>query len=387
MKFLKKFLLTILVLLGLTVIILYITDTDYLIKAVRTIYLKGHTTAYLDDYKQFDNKTVENGTPQPWPTHKEYNSVKETLKLNNINKSNGTIAYVIIKNDSIWFENYYDGYDENSKTNSFSMAKSYVSGLMGKAIEQGFIKSLDQPVGDFFPEFREGKAAKMTVGDLSSMASGTNWDEAYYSPLSITTRAYFDDDLEKVILGLKVVEEPGQKYKYASGDTQLLAMVIEKATGKKMYDYLSESFWKPLGSENSTLWQVDSEENDLVKAYCCIASNAKDFARYGKLFKDHGKWNGKQILDSAFVAKSITPRFTESPQYGYGWWLKQVENKQFFMMRGHLGQYVIVEPNDNVIIVRLGHSKGNGDAVATFTDDISVYINEAYEMMNQQTTD
>lgn len=383
MKFLKKLLKWIIILFGLIIITLYITDTDYLIKAVRTIYLKGFTTAYLDDYKEFDNQPVVNGVPQPWPNHKNYNAVKETDGLNTINKTNGTIAYVIIKNDSIWFENYYDGYDENSKTNSFSMAKSYVSGLMFKAIQDGFIKSLDQPVSDFFSEFSEGKAAKMTVGDLSSMCSGTNWDEKYYSPLSITTRAYFDDDLEKVILGLKVVDEPGTKYKYASGDTQLLAMVIEKATGKKLYKYLEESFWKPLNCENSTLWQVDSEAHDLVKSYCCIASNAKDFARFGKLFKDHGKWNDKQVLDSAFVAKSITPRFKESPEYGYGWWLKQQNGKNFFMMRGHLGQYVIVEPNDNVIIVRLGHSKGSNVEVASFTEDISTYIDEAYKMLGQ----
>lgn len=383
MKFLKIVLKWLLVLLVLIVAILYITDTDYLLKAVRTIYLKGHSTAYLEDYKQFDNKDVPNGTAQPWPNHADYNSTKETEALQKINKDLGTISYVIIKNDSIWFENYYDGFGEDSKSNSFSMAKSYVSGLMQKAIEQGHIKSLDQPVGDFFPEFSEGKAAKMTVGDLSSMSSGTNWDEAYYSPLSITTRAYFDDDLEKVILGLKVVDEPGQTYKYASGDTQLLAMVIEKATGKKMYDYLSESFWKPLGSENSTLWQVDSEENDLVKAYCCIASNAKDFARYGKLFKDHGRWNGKQVLDSAFVAKSITPRFPASTEYGYGWWLIQDYNgKDFFMMRGHLGQYVIVQPDDNVIIVRLGHESRKVDYDGeAFTDDIYTYIDEGYEMM------
>ncbi len=385
MKFLKSFLKWTLIILVLLVAILYITDTDYLLKAVRTIYLKGYSTAYLEDYKEFDNELVQNGSAQPWPNHKDHNTAKETERLNDINKEKGTIAYVIIKNDSIWFENYYDGFGEDSKSNSFSMAKSYVSGLMQKAIEQGYIKSLDQPVGDFFPEFSEGKAGKMTVGDLSSMASGTNWDEAYYSPLSITTRAYFDDDLEKVILGLKVVDEPGTKYKYASGDTQLLAMVIEKATGKKMYDYLSETFWKPLGSENSSLWQVDSEEQDLVKAYCCIASNAKDFARYGKLFKDHGKWNGQQILDSAFVAKSITPRFTASPQYGYGWWLLQdYKGKGFFMMRGHLGQYVIVQPNDNLIIVRLGHQSGKEEGrVDPFTEDIYTYIDEAYKMLGQ----
>ena len=386
MKFLRKFFKWILILLVLTIAILYITDTDYLLKATRTIYLKGHSTAYLEDYKEFDNEVVANGTPQPWPIHVNYNSIKETETLNKINKELGTIAYVIIKNDSIWFENYYEGFDENSKSNSFSMAKSYVSGLMQKAIEDGHIKGLNQPVSDYFPEFSEGKAAKITVGDLSSMSSGTNWVEAYYSPLSITTRAYFDDDLAKVILGLKMETEPGQKYKYSSGDTQLLAMVIEKATGKKLYDYLSESFWKPLGSENSTLWQVDSEANDLVKGFCCIASNAKDFARYGKLFKDHGKWNGKQIIDSAFVVKSVTPRFADGPEYGYGWWLIQdYKGKDFFMMRGHLGQYVIVQPDDNMIIVRLGNRSLKVDeSEDPFNEDIYIYIDEAYEMLKSK---
>ncbi|WP_299121072.1 serine hydrolase [uncultured Winogradskyella sp.] len=383
MKFLKKTLKFIVVLLALIVAVLYITDTDYLIKAVRTIYMKGHTTAFLEDYKEFDNQQIDIATPQPWTNHKDYNTVAETPELKSINTATGTIAFVIIKKDSIWFEKYYDGFNEDSKSNSFSMAKSYVSGLMQKAIQDGYIKSLDQPVCDFLPAFCEGKAAKMTVGDLSSMSSGTNWDEAYYSPLSITTRAYFDDDLAKVMNGLKVVDEPGKTFKYASGDTQMLAMVIEKASGKKLYDYFEESFWKPLGAENETLWQVDSEDHDLVKAYCCIASNAKDFARYGKLFKNHGKWNGKQFLDSAFVAKSVKPRFADNPQYGYGWWLAEFNEKEVFYMRGHLGQYVIVVPEDDVIVVRLGHSiaKSNPD-VDPHSADFYSLLDEAYEMLN-----
>ena len=384
MKFLKKSLKYLALFFALIIGLLYITDTDYLLKAVRTIYLKGHTTAYLEDYKHFDNQLISaSQTPQAWPKHKNYNSVKGTERLEKANTDWGTVAYVIIQNDSIWYENYYDGFKEDSKSNSFSMAKSYVSGLMLKAIQQGYIKSLDQPVCDFLPAFCEGLAQKTTVGDLSSMSSGTNWDEAYYSPLSITTRAYFDDDLAKVINGLKVVETPGQKFKYASGDTQMLAMVIEKATGKKLYNYLEESLWKPLGSEQDVLWQVDSKDHDLVKAYCCIAGNAKDFARYGKLFKDHGKWNGKQILDSTLVAKSITPRFAESPEYGYGWWMKTINQKSFKMMRGHLGQYVIVQPEDNVIIVRLGHQKSPDQGVGSFTDDVALYIEEAYQMMDK----
>ena len=232
MKFLKTFFKWLIIPLGLIVALLYLTDTDYLIKAVRTIYAKGHKTAFLEDYKEFDNRTIEVGTGQPWALHKDYNSVKETDALNKWNKKLGTIAYVIIKNDSIWFENYYDGFDKDSKSNSFSMAKSVISAMLGKAIMEGRVNSLNQPLSDFFPEFSEELDAKMTVGDLSSMSSGLDWDESYYSPFSITTRAYFYDDLEKMMLELDAKEEPGKSYKYLSGNTQLLGMVIEKATGE-----------------------------------------------------------------------------------------------------------------------------------------------------------
>lgn len=382
MKFLKSFFKWFLILFGLLIVFLYLFDYDYMLKAFRTIYLKGHTTAYLSDYEAFDNDTIVAGNPQPWPIHKDYNTVQETEALSQWHKDLGTVAYLIIKNDSIWYEKYYDGYGTDSRSNSFSMAKSMISAMMGKAIMDGDIKSLNQPVSDFFPEFSEEKAAKMTVGDLSSMASGLNWDESYYSPFSITTRAYFYDDLDKMMLGLDVVEEPGQAYKYLSGNTQLLGMVVEKATGQSLSSYLSENFWQPLGAEHDAYWQIDSEENSNEKAYCCVASNARDFARFGKLYKDHGRWNGEQLLDSSFVAKSIRPRFQKSPQYGYGFWLLNHMNKNFFMLRGHLGQFVIVEPNDNVIIVRLGHKNAKGnDPLVQFSKDIYGYIDEAYEMM------
>jgi CubicO group peptidase (beta-lactamase class C family) len=383
MRYLKKFLYSLVVLFVLLIGTLYATDHDYLVKAVQTIYLNGHKTAFLDDYKYFDNLTVKKGNhPQPWAVHKDYNKIPQTKILESTHKELGTVAFLIIKNDSIWSENYYEGYDENSKSNSFSMAKSYVTTLLGKAIMDGKIKNLDQKVADFFPEFNQGLGAKLTVGDLSSMASGLEWDESYYSPFSITTRAYFYDDLDEMMLRLKVTGEPGKSYKYLSGNTQLLGMVIEKATGKKMADYLSENFWQPTGSVNDALWQTD-RPGGTEKAYCCIASNARDFARFGKLYKDHGKWNGQQLIDSALVAKFTTARFKENPEYGYGWWLHQQDGKSFFMMRGHLGQYVIVEPEDNVIIVRLGHRKSPDEGIGAFTKDISVYIEEAYKMLGQ----
>lgn len=380
MKKLKKILIGFVIMIGVLILSLYIFKKDYLLRAVRVTYLNGHSTAFLDDYKYFDNAIIQKSNqPQPWNLTKDYNSVRPTEKLEKLHQEVGTIAFLIIKNDSIWNENYYDNYSKDSKSNSFSMAKSIVSASLGKAIMEGKIKSLDQKVSDFFPEFSKGKSAEMTVGDLASMASGLNWDEAYYSPFSITTQAYFDDNLTPIILGLKGIETPGKTYKYLSGNTQLLAMCIEKATGKKLADYVSESFWKPMGAESDALWQTDKK--GLVKAFCCIASNARDFARFGKLYLHNGKWNGQQLLDSDFVAKSVRPRFKESSQYGYGWWLSEYKNKPLFYMRGHLGQYVIVIPEDQLIIVRLGNKEHKGTIENPHSKDLFIYLEESYKML------
>ena len=380
MKKLKKILIGFVIMIGVLILSLYIFKKDYLLRAVRVTYLNGHSTAFLDDYKYFDNAIIQKSNqPQPWNLTKDYNSVRPTEKLEKLHQEVGTIAFLIIKNDSIWNENYYDNYSKDSKSNSFSMAKSIVSASLGKAIMEGKIKSLDQKVSDFFPEFSKGKSAEMTVGDLASMASGLNWDEAYYSPFSITTQAYFDDNLTPIILGLKGIETPGKTYKYLSGNTQLLAMCIEKATGKKLADYVSESFWKPMGAESDALWQTDKK--GLVKAFCCIASNARDFARFGKLYLHNGKWNGQQLLDSDFVAKSVRPRFKESSKYGYGWWLSEYKNKPLFYMRGHLGQYVIVIPEDQLIIVRLGNKEHKGTIENPHSKDLFIYLEESYKML------
>lgn len=380
MSFLKKFLLWLAIVLSFLIILAYLFDVDYLLKAVRVVYLNGKTTAYLDDYTYFDNREIKKGTGQPWATHKDYNKVKGTKRLEDVHKQLGTVAYLIIKNDSIWHESYYGGYGKDSKSNSFSMAKTVVTAAMFKAIMEGKIKSLDQPVSDYFPEFSKGDAAKLTVGDLSSMSTGLDWGEQYSSAFSITTRAYFGDELEKTVLGVPVIREPGKDFEYVSGATQLLAMVIVKATGEHLSDYVSKHFWQPMGAENDALWQLD-HKGGIEKAYCCIGSNARDFARFGKLFEHMGNWNGTQLIDSAYVKKMITPKFPESPQYGYGVWLNEYRGKKMFYMRGHLGQFVIVIPQDNIIIVRLGHIKGLQTMEDPHSNDFYVYIDEAYKMM------
>ena len=378
MKLLKKILLTFLGLIILSVGLLYLFNKEYLLKGIRITYLKGHKTAYIDDYPNFDNRTIEAGKPQAWPEHSAYNSVQATQKLQQTNEDLGTVAFLIIKNDSIWYESYADGYSATSKTNSFSMAKSVTSALLGKAIRDGYIKNLEQPVADFFPQFDK----RLTVGDLSSMASGLNWQEDYYNPFGMTAQSYLDENIRKIILDLKVVEQPGEKFKYLSGNTELLGMVIEKATKKSLSNYLSESFWEPLGMHEDALWQLDSKESGMEKAFCCLASNARDFAKFGRLYAHQGNFRGNQLLDSSFVKKSTAPRFAETPFYGYGFWLSNFMHKKIVVMRGILGQYVISIPEDKVIIVRLGHQRGERLTDKKFTKDFYTYIRESYKMIN-----
>ena len=367
------------IVLGAIVLLIYIFNIDYIFKGVRTIYLTGNNTAFISDYEYFENREISVNNPQPWSLHKQYNTVKESEKLKKLNEERKTKSFLVIKNDSILFEKYYDGHTQNDISNSFSVAKSIVTSMMGKAIMEGKIKGLDQAVSDFFEEYKDGIAAELTVGDLASMSSGMKWNEKYYSVINITSESYFTNDLRSVILRQEIENKPGQSFRYSSGDTQLLAMVIEKATGTNISDYLTEKFWEPMGAERSALWQIDSEEYGMEKAYCCIAATARDFARFGKLYINKGQWDDKEILDSSFVELSLKPVFDDSPFYGYGWWLYEYNGKRVFTMNGHRGQFVISFPDDNIIIVRQGDYNMKG-RVSNQSGDLYNYIAEGYKL-------
>ena len=375
----KKILKLTLIVIGAFVLLIYIFNIDYIFKGVRTIYLTGNNTAFISDYEYFDNRQIKSANPQPWALHKQYNTIDESDKLNELNDKRKTKSFLVIKNDSILFEKYYDGHKQTDISNSFSVAKSIVTSMLGKAIMEGKIKSLDQPVSDFFEEYKNGLASELTVGDLASMSSGMKWNEKYYSVINITSESYFTDDLRSVILGQEIENKPGKGFRYSSGDTQLLAMIIEKATGTSLSDYLSQKFWDPMGAENLALWQIDSKESGMEKAYCCIAATARDFARFGKLYIDKGKWGDTQILDSSFVELSLNPVFDDSPFYGYGWWLYEYEGKKVFTMNGHRGQFVISFPDENIIIVRQGDFNNKG-RVSEGSGDLYQYISEGYKI-------
>lgn len=342
-----------------------------------------NTKASIDDYKFFDNVEIKRSDSLfEWPKHNLYNQIGSSKTLDSVHNNNETVAFLIIKNDSIIKEDYFLGYDENSMTNSFSMSKSIISFLFLKSVEQGTIPSLNSKLSDYFPAFNESNGGNVTLSDLSTMSSGLVWEENYKDLMGITAQAYVTKDLNKLMMGSKFSGMSGDKFKYLSGNTQLLAMAIEKANNSTIPELTYKWLWDPMGAKNDALWMIDSKEKNMTKAYCCLSSNAKDFAKVGLVYKNFGKINKQKIIDSSFVSMSIKPRFNSNPIYGYGLWVGKQNNIDFFSLRGHQGQYVIVIPKEDVIIVRLGKRKSRGSDLNNHPSDFNLYITESLNILN-----
>jgi len=382
---LKKFLKWTLVVLVVLNLVIVLTGHSYLYKGVWNTYLKGRSGPSVDEYAIFDNREVKPGAPQPWPVGKDYNKKSIPKKFLDEMRAIETGAFIVIKNDSLRCEQYWENFSDSSFTNSFSMAKTIVSVLTGCAIREGKIKSVDQPVGDFLPEFKTGENAKLTIRHLLTMSSGIDFDEDYASPFAYPAKAYYGSDLHDLTCSYSVCEEPGKTFRYLSGNTQLLGFVLQKATGKTLSDYASEQLWQPMGAEHPAWWSLDSD-NGMEKAYCCFNANARDFARLGKLYLDSGRWNGKQLVPEDFALNSV--RSTElldvdgkpNKTYGYSWWLiEDYKGHRVFYARGILGQYILVVPDEELIVVRLGRKrvKQAGD---DHPSDVWYYLDAALEM-------
>ncbi len=348
------------------------TGKDYFYKALIFNF------ADIDDYTLFPERKIgKSSKPLPWPSSRLTFKTTLTDSLRKNLTALETVALLIIKKDSIVYEEYWKPYTSHSLSNSFSVAKSYINALVGIAIQEGRIQHLDQPVGDFLTEFNEGDKKKITIRHLLQMSSGLNWEEGYSSPFSPTTEAYYGTDLKKLIFKLTPIEEPGKIFRYKSGDTQLLSFVLEKATGKKVSDYAQEKLWEPLGCENDALWSLDKKNGD-EKAYCCINSNARDFAKLGKLYLDSGRWQGKQLIPQEFVLTSIRPNLLpdgdldmkKADFYGYQWWtVPDYKGHAVFYARGILGQYIIVVPDQK--LSSYGWAKNAAVLLANITKKLS----------------
>ena len=385
-KKIKKLFVAIMSLFILGTIFLFSTGNEYVFRAAKLTYLQGNFTANIDDYKDFDTRIIKTSTtPQLWEYHENFNKKPLTNTLRNKLEELNSSGFLIVKDGKIITEKYFDNYSDTSLTNSFSVAKTFVTMLLGKAIEDGYIKNLEQPITDFLPEYNNDPLAKTcTIGDLSSMTAGYNWNENYYLPLNETTKSYYGRNLENQLLNINFNTISGEKFEYKSGDTGLLALIITRATQRTLSEYLSEKFWKPLGMEASALWSLDNE-NGLEKGFCCVSVRLRDFAKMGQLLLQNGKWKGKQLLDSAFVAKMTHPNTlngkNKNPIYGYGIWTDYNFNPQIYSMVGHLGQRVICIPSEKIVIVRTGNKSDKRNQNRTIPGvETYIWVKESLKM-------
>ncbi len=376
MKIIKKILLWLFAFFVLINLVIVLSGNGYIYTTL------VYRLADIDDYKIFENRTVAAGTFVPIPDANSYNKNRLHKDFETYLIKSETIAFLVLKNDSVYHEEYWDGYGKDVISNSFSVAKSIVSILVGIAIDEGKIKSVDQKVSEFIPEYSKGLNAQLTIRHLLTMGAAFNWDEEYDGLFSKTTKAYYGRNLKRMLLKLKVTEIPGVKFNYQSCNQQVLAYVIEKATGKTLSDYASEKLWKPLGAKDSALWSLD-KKGGMEKAYCCFNANARDFSRIGLLYLHNGVFNNHRIVSEEYVKQSITPcnlidefgcRVT---YYGYSWWLTTVDAMAVFYARGILGQFIIVIPDKNMVIVRLGKIRMDKDGLSP-ADYISRYAVENF---------
>ncbi len=277
-------------------------------------------------------------------------------------KDNKTVAFLIIHDDRMVYEQYFSGYDSSSIVPSFSIAKAFTSALIGCAIQDGFIQSVDQHIIDFIPELRKNGFEEVKIKHLLQMTSGLDFDENYADPFSDAAHFYYGTDIRFLCKHLTLNREPGKLFDYSSGSTQLLGLLLERALGNEtITHYFDRRLWFPLEMEFDGGWSMEKKKGGIEKTFCCINARARDYAKFGRLYLNNGNWNGKQIVPAQWVKESTTFDASEGGAYDYKyqWWLYAHDPDGAYYAEGHLGQYIYVNPAKKLIIVRLGKNYGD----------------------------
>ncbi len=364
MKFLRyflRFIFSLLLAILLIVIVLMVSGNSYLIKAVQSTYLVGKTGPTIEDYKKFDNRIVEQSKHVPWPKSAHYNLYQLKPEEEALHNNWESVAYLIIQNDSILFEKYWDGYSEASYSNSFSVAKSLVAIAIGAAIKDGCVQSVDQAVGDFLDEFKTAEKSKIRIKDLLRMSSGIAFGESYGDPFGFMAQTYYGDELYDLTMDKEVLYGPSELWEYQGGNTLILNFILKEACGKSLSEFFSEKVWQQIGASHNAMWTINEEGWE--KAYCCFYSNARDFARIGKLMLDSGSWNGTEIIGKNYFEELSQPVNIKDKNgkvvdyYGYHWWITEYKGMKVLYARGILGQYIVTIPELDAVMVRLGHKR------------------------------
>src|SRR5712672_1140534 len=278
-----------------------------------------------------------------------------------------TTGFLVIKDGKIVSERYFDGANQNSHFTSWSVGKSFTSTLVGIAIAEGKIASVDKPVSEYIPELKGSGYDGVPIKDILQMSSGIKFTEVYSnleSDVQIMWRRTMTEESERLnhyAASLTRLEPPGSRFEYRSVDTQVLGWLVMRATGVGLADYLSEKIWQPLGMESDATWLTDHPAEGTEAAFCCINATLRDYGRFGLLFLNKGKRNGKQIVPESWVAQATS---VQSPQvrfgkiipgtqigYGYQWWLLPGDDHAF-SAEGVFFQFIYVEPRENLVIVK-----------------------------------
>jgi CubicO group peptidase (beta-lactamase class C family) len=308
---------------------------------------------------------VQCGTPQPHPIHRFYNQITLPDTLVKHLKKTQTKALLVFKNDSIIYEWYAKGFSDSSYSNPFSATKAIISILTGIALREGKIKSLDEPIANYYAPWKKGERSKITFRHLLTMTSGVDYYDEFLNPFGKLAKLYYGNNTPKLINSIRAEKVPGTEWRYKNCDPQILALALQNAIGISISEYASQKLWKPLGALHDALWIIDkiNDPHAIEKTYCCFNTNARDMARFGLLYEHLGNWKGTQLIDSEYVMQCITP--VEVPNakgefehnYGYLWWLRNTDYLDEFSMEGMRGQYVIVVPQHKIVIVRFGNKE------------------------------
>jgi hypothetical protein len=338
-----------------------------------------------DDYRIFPERPIENGTSYspiprgdegtPYEVEYPYAGATRREMLDDLLARTDTRAFLIIKDDQLIFETYLNSSRSEINT-SFSSAKSFNSALIGAAIADGFITSVDDPVIQYIPEIAGRGLDTLTIRDLLLMNSGIRYQERndlpfYLMPIADDAVTYYSADMRKTALGVQPGDTPiGEAFHYNNFHPLLEGVILERATGMHVADYLQERIWKPMGAEFPASWSLDSQASSFEKMESGINARAVDFARFGLIFLHNGRWNGNQILPESWVQESTEPlrpdprsweTMTYWPDYDgyykYHWWgINNADGTYDFYAHGRYDQLVYVAPRKNVVIVRLGNA-------------------------------
>jgi CubicO group peptidase (beta-lactamase class C family) len=397
---------------GSTLVVLLVTWIGWsLMYPTRALFLARQSAwgeSSVKDYEKFPSRPVENSAPtfkfEQNPSSEQFQTIEyhsngalRQMELEEFLQSTDTTSFIVIKDDAILYEGYFNGYDRDSIVTSFSVAKSFTSALIGIAIDEGYIKSVDDRMIDYIPELKGKGLDDLTIRQLLLMSSGIQYltdDElpALKEIFQFTDEGmtYMYPDRRSLAQEVKSDGKPlGSEFNYNNYHPILLGMILERTTGRSPSEYLQERIWKPLGMEYPASWSIDNEKNGMELMESGINARAVDFAKFGRLYLNNGSWNGEQLISPEWVVQSTSPDPNDhriwhsyadwqeaNGYYKYQWWGRtNPDGSYHYTALGHLGQFIYVAPQDNMVIVRFGIDEGGVDDWMSVFQEIVAKVN------------